>query len=46
MSMQQKCLAHLRRHFKKVIKLKHGHNPHLGQVFLDWIDTAFAAHRH
>jgi transposase len=24
---QQKCLAHLRRHFKKVIKLKHGNNP-------------------
>jgi len=42
---QQKCLAHLRRHFKKVIKLKHGNNPQLGQVFLDLIDTAFAAHR-
>jgi transposase len=42
---QQKCLAHLRRHFKKVIKLKHGHNPQLGQVFIDLIDTAFAAHR-
>lgn len=43
---QQKCWAHLRRHFKQVIKLKHGHNPRLGQVFLDLIDTAFAAHRH
>jgi len=42
---QQKCLAHLRRHFKKVIKLKHGHNPQRGQVFIDLIDTAFAAHR-
>jgi transposase len=42
---QQKCLAHLRRHFKKVIKLKHGNNPQLGQVFLDLIDAAFAAHR-
>ena len=42
---QQKCLAHLRRHFKKVIKLKHGNNPQLGQVFLDLIDAAFEAHR-
>ncbi len=29
---QQKCLAHLRRHFKKVVKLNHGHNPVLGQA--------------
>jgi transposase len=35
----------LRRHFKKVIKLKHGHNPQLGQVFINLIDTAFEAHR-
>ncbi|MGB8698488.1 MAG: IS66 family transposase [Thermosynechococcaceae cyanobacterium] len=42
---QQKCLAHLRRHFKKVIKLKHGNNPQLGQGFVDLIDAAFAAHR-
>jgi transposase len=42
---QQKCVAHLRRHFKKVIKLKHGNNPQLGQVFIDLIDTAFEAHR-
>lgn len=42
---QQKCLAHLRRHFKKVIKLKHGNNPQLGQVFIDLIDAAFEAHR-
>ena len=42
---QQKCLAHLRRHFKKVIKLGHGNNPALGQVFLDLIDEAFAQHR-
>jgi transposase len=42
---QQKCLAHLRRHFKKVIKLKHGNNPQLGQVFLDLVDEAFAAHQ-
>ena len=27
---QQKCLAHLRRHFKKVVKLGHCHDPALG----------------
>jgi transposase len=43
---QQKCLAHLRRHFKKVIKLGYGDNPALGQVFLDLIDEAFRFHRH
>ena len=42
---QQKCLAHLRRHFKKVVKLNHGHNPALGKVFLDLIDEAFVQHR-
>ncbi len=42
---QQKCQAHLRRHFKKVIKLGHGNNPVLGQTFLDLIDEAFAQHR-
>ena len=42
---QQKCLAHLRRHFKKVVKLGHGNNPVLGQEFLDLIDEAFAQHR-
>ena len=42
---QQKCLAHLRRHFKKVIRLGHGNNPELGQAFLDLIDQAFAQHR-
>lgn len=44
-SAQQKCLAHLRRHFKKVSKLMHGNNPPLAQVFLDLIDAAFGAHR-
>jgi transposase len=44
-SAQQKCLAHLRRHFKKVFKLKHGNNPQLAQVFLDLIDAAYEAHR-
>ena len=43
---QQKCLAHLRRHFKKVVKLGHGNNPVLGQAFLDLIDEAFTQHRH
>lgn len=42
---QQKCLAHLRRHFKKVTQLKHGNNPQLAQMFLDLIDAAFEAHR-
>ena len=42
---QQKCLAHLRRHFKKVLQLKHGNNPQVGQAFLDLIDEAFAQHR-
>ena len=42
---QQKCLAHLRRHFKKVINPGTGNNPVLGQAFLDLIDEAFAQHR-
>ena len=42
---QQKCLAHLRRHFKKVVKLGLVFNPALGQAFLDLIDQAFAQHR-
>ena len=44
-SAQQKCQAHLRRHFKKVLKLGYGNNPALGQAFLDLIDEAFAQHR-
>ena len=44
-SAQQKCLAHLRRHFKKVAQLSHGNNAALGQAFLDLIDEAFAQHR-
>lgn len=43
---QQKCLAHLRRHFKQVVKLGHGDNPALGQAFLDLIDEAFDQHRY
>lgn len=42
---QQKCLAHLRRHFKKVVKLGYANNPALGQAFLDLINEAFAQHR-
>lgn len=42
---QQKCLAHLRRHFKKVLKLNYGNNPALGQAFIDLIDEAFAQHK-
>ena len=42
---QQKCLAHLRRHFKKVLQLKLVFNPQVGQAFLDLIDEAFAQHR-
>ena len=41
---QQKCLAHLRRHFKKVVQLGHGNNPMLGQAFLALIDEAFTQH--
>ncbi|MEQ9487170.1 MAG: IS66 family transposase [Coleofasciculus sp. F4-SAH-05] len=42
---QQKCLAHLLRHFKKVVKLSHGNNPALGQAFIELIEEAFAQHR-
>lgn len=42
---QQKCCAHLRRHFEKVIKWGHGSDPALGQEFLDLIDEAFTQHR-
>lgn len=42
---QQKCLAHLLRHFKKVVKLNHGNNQALGQAFLDLIDEAFVQHK-
>jgi transposase len=44
-SAQQKCLAHLKRHFNKVLKLKHGHNPQLASVFIDLIDAAFRTHQ-
>lgn len=38
---QQKCLAHLRRHFKKLIQLPLLHNQAIGQAFVDLIDEAF-----
>lgn len=43
---QQKCLAHLRRHFKQLTCLKMPHQAELGQAFLDVIDEAFREHRH
>ena len=42
---QQKCLAHLRRHFKKVLKITHGHNTVVATGFLALIDEAFAQHQ-
>ncbi|AFY48013.1 Transposase IS66 family [Nostoc sp. PCC 7524] len=38
---QQKCLAHLRRHFKKLIQLPGLHNQAIGETFVDLIDEAF-----
>ncbi|MBE9008585.1 IS66 family transposase [Fortiea sp. LEGE XX443] len=38
---QQKCLAHLRRHFKKLIQLPGLHNQEIGKVFVGLIDEAF-----
>lgn len=42
---QQKCLAHLRRHFKKVLKICHGNNAVVAEAFLTLIDEAFLQHR-
>lgn len=41
---QQKCLAHLRRHFKKVLGLPGNNNAAVAQIFLSLIDEAFRAH--
>src|SRR6476469_1949607 len=41
----QKCLAHLRRHFKKVLLLSHGNNTVVASAFLELIDEAFRQHR-
>jgi transposase len=38
---QQKCLAHLRRHFKKLIKLPGLSNQEIGEKFVNLIDEAF-----
>jgi transposase len=42
---QQKCLAHLRRHFKKVLQITHGNNTVVAEAFLELIDEAFRQHR-
>ncbi len=42
---QQKCLAHLRRHFQQVTRLKQPAQKALGEVFLSLIDEAFTQHR-
>jgi transposase len=38
---QQKCLAHLRRHFKKLSKLPGLHNQEIGVKFIDLSDEGF-----
>ncbi|MDV2997240.1 MAG: IS66 family transposase ISAva2 [Chroococcidiopsis sp. SAG 2025] len=38
---QQKCLAHLRRHFKKLLKLPGLNNLEIGKVFVKLIDEGF-----
>jgi len=38
---QQKCLAHLRRHFERLTKLPGQNNQAIGQAFKDLIDEAF-----
>jgi transposase len=42
---QQKCLAHLRRHFKRVERLDTGRNQTMATAFLKLIDEAFKHHR-
>ena len=42
---QQKCLAHLRRHFQRLIKLPGKNNQAIGKVFLDLIDKAFRSYQ-
>jgi transposase len=44
-SAQQKCLAHLLRHFKQVEKLKMPKQVELAQVFLTLLTEAFMNHR-
>jgi transposase len=42
---QQKCLAHLRRHFKRLERLERGGNQTMATAFLKLIDEAFKQHR-
>lgn len=42
---QQKCLAHLRRHFKNLIKSPGLNNAAIGEVFVSLIDEAFKNYR-
>jgi transposase len=42
---QQKCLAHLLRHFKRVAKLKQPTQQALADVFIELIEQAFRMHR-
>lgn len=42
---QQKCLAHLRRHFKKLIQLPGLHNQAIGETFVNLIDEVFQNYR-
>jgi transposase len=41
---QQKCLAHLRRHFKRVMKLKPSSQAKLGEAFITLLDESFKQH--
>ncbi len=45
MAAQQKCLAHLRRHFKKLIQLPGLYNREIGEAFISLIDEAFKNYR-
>ena len=42
---QQKCLAHLRRHFLRLVKLPGQHNRAIGEAFITLIDEAFQNYR-
>lgn len=44
-SSQQKCLAHLRRHAKKLIKTPGLHNQSIGEALIGIFDEAFKHHR-
>jgi transposase len=41
---RQQCLAHLRRHFKQVMKLKPTSQAELGQAFITLLDESFRHH--